>query len=42
LFSINKNEAVFNDSTAAKRFDQLDFIMINVDSQVMPWMEKSV
>ena len=31
----------FKDLNSAKRFDQLDFIMIDVPANVLPWQEKS-
>ena len=34
-------EEEFKDKNSAKRFDQLDFIIIDVPAHVLPWQQKS-
>lgn len=33
--------AKFKNSDAVKKFDYLDFVIIDVDAQILPWMEKA-
>ena len=36
-----KAEDTYKDEGAAKRFDHLDFVIIDVPAQVLPWQDRS-
>jgi hypothetical protein len=36
-----KTEETYKEESSAKRFDYLDFVIIDVPASVLPWQERS-